>query len=270
MVSEELQKELREKYNPDGSPARLAQLRMLDMLVFFDRVCRENNLIYWLDSGTLLGAVRHGGFIPWDDDVDVVMPRKELYKLRKILKSEKYKNFQYQLQNSKTDSGFFDHWDVLRDTKSEYLINSKTHTRRKYRGLQVDIFPIDYEVSPKLHNFAKKVKQRTIERMTFRPFPNFIISIPDFFLRYLLYPLFRKITLPKYKNTCMYGIGIPFPHLIRKKNLFPLTEIQFEGHKFYVPNNFSGYLFDLYKNWEELPAENKRQNPAHATAYRFL
>jgi len=66
--------ELREKYNPDGSELRHAQLRMLEMLSFLDKVCTENKITYWIDDGTLLGAVRHGGFIPWDDDVDVAMP----------------------------------------------------------------------------------------------------------------------------------------------------------------------------------------------------
>jgi len=65
---------------PEGdTPLRSCQLVMLRLLKVLDRVCWEAGLRYWLDSGTLLGAVRHGGFIPWDDDVDVKMPPEDMY-----------------------------------------------------------------------------------------------------------------------------------------------------------------------------------------------
>lgn len=126
MIDEKLQKELREQYNSDGSILRKAQLRMLDMLSFIDKVCEEHNLTYWMSGGTFLGAVRHGGFIPWDNDTDVCMPREDLLKLEKILKGKEYRDSQFQLQCASSDSGFFEHWDVLRDTKSEYLIDNSS------------------------------------------------------------------------------------------------------------------------------------------------
>ena len=64
----ETQSELRAKYNPEGSILRRAQMRMLDMLIYLDKVCKEQNIPYRIDGGNVLGAVRHGGFIPWDDD----------------------------------------------------------------------------------------------------------------------------------------------------------------------------------------------------------
>lgn len=83
MIDDSQQLLLRQKFNPDGSDLRKAQLRMLELLIFLDGVCRENKLTYWLDSGTLIGAARHGGFIPWDDDIDVCMMRKDAYHLKK-------------------------------------------------------------------------------------------------------------------------------------------------------------------------------------------
>ena len=71
---------LREKYSPDGSTLRKAQLRMLEMLKFIDGVCKDNGIEYWIDYGTLLGAARHGGFIPWDDDTDICMTIDNLKK----------------------------------------------------------------------------------------------------------------------------------------------------------------------------------------------
>lgn len=85
MIDKRLQAELRAKYNPDGSNLRKAQLRMFDMLVAFDKICKEHNLRYWLAAGTLIGAARHGGFIPWDDDLDVNMPREDANKLKDMM-----------------------------------------------------------------------------------------------------------------------------------------------------------------------------------------
>ena len=79
---------LNEKYNPEGSQLRKAQLRMLELLVFIDEVCRKNDIPYWLDSGTLLGAMRHGGFIPWDDDADICILRSDAERLEKIMMTE--------------------------------------------------------------------------------------------------------------------------------------------------------------------------------------
>ena len=77
MIDEATHKALRAAYNPDGSDLRRHQLVMLDMLIWLDRLCVRHAIPYWLSSGTLLGAVRHGGFIPWDDDVDIelMLPR---------------------------------------------------------------------------------------------------------------------------------------------------------------------------------------------------
>ena len=70
MILPELQEQLRTEYNPDGSILRRQQMKMLDILLRVDKFCKEHDIKYWLSSGTLLGAVRHGGFIPWDDDDD--------------------------------------------------------------------------------------------------------------------------------------------------------------------------------------------------------
>ena len=93
--------ELRKKYNPDGSLLRRQQLRMLDILSEVDRICKKHDIPYWLSSGTLIGAMRHNGFIPWDDDLDIEMMRKDYLRLMKVLPKELPEWL--VLQNDETD-----------------------------------------------------------------------------------------------------------------------------------------------------------------------
>jgi phosphorylcholine metabolism protein LicD len=86
MIDPKIQAELRAKYNPDGSPMRELQLRTLDILKYIDELCQKHDIKYWLSSGNCIGLVRHGGFIPWDYDVDVEMLREDYLKFEKVFK----------------------------------------------------------------------------------------------------------------------------------------------------------------------------------------
>ena len=134
---------LRSKYNYDGSLLRKAQMRMLEMLIFLDDICKKNDISYFIAFGTLLGAVRHGGFIPWDDDMDVYINDRDMKKLRKIINSG---NYPYIVQDHTVDKGFVRYYNVLRDLKSEYVKDEFQHNQRKYRGVQIDFFPYEYGV----------------------------------------------------------------------------------------------------------------------------
>ena len=124
---------------------RQLQLIELDILKEFVRICEKHSLQYYLIGGTLLGAVRHKGFIPWDDDIDVAMPRKDYEKFAVISKSELQPEYFYQ--NSTTDSGYFLTYAKLRRNNSffyeERFINSHFH-----KGIFIDIFPLDFCPKP--------------------------------------------------------------------------------------------------------------------------
>ena len=92
---------LKAQFNPEGSLLRKQQMIMLDMVKELDRVCRKHDIPYFLYGGTLLGAVRHNGFIPWDDDLDVGLLRKDYIKLMSVLPEELPDC--YVLQNNDTD-----------------------------------------------------------------------------------------------------------------------------------------------------------------------
>ena len=99
------ERNLRARFNPDGSLLRRQQMRMLDILLEVDRICRKHNITYWLSSGTLIGAVRHKGFIPWDDDLDIEMLLPDYERLMKILPQELPDTMALQTQD--TDPNYF-------------------------------------------------------------------------------------------------------------------------------------------------------------------
>lgn len=88
IISKEKQNELRQRFNPEGSDLRRQQLRMMELLLAFDKICKKHNIRYWLIAGTLIGAARHHGFIPWDDDMDVQMLREDYERMLEILPQE--------------------------------------------------------------------------------------------------------------------------------------------------------------------------------------
>ena len=257
MISKELQSELRMKYNPEGSNRRKAQLRMVEMLKFLDQFCKENNINYWIDSGTLLGAVRHQGFIPWDDDTDVCMTRKDYVRFTKLFEGKQYGDF--VLQTPKTDKGFFKFWNVVRDLKTEYIHSDDMPCEQmlKYKGLQIDIFPLIDRYS----SLSIKLSRMLGWRVNYY----YIIEASSkmhlrtrllFFLaNNILFPLLRILFRKKQSIvTADYGI-----HTNNKRYLdviFPLSRISFEGIELNAPKDPHKYCSILYgDDYMDMPKE---------------
>ena len=155
MISKDTNDSLKLRFCPEESDLRRAQYRMLDMMRYIDRVCVENGITYWMDSGTLLGAVRHGGFIPWDDDVDLSIERKDEKRLIAALKKNPHPDF--VLQDRSTDKNHWREWFTVRDLKTEYIQDGFFHNQQKYKGLQVDIFLFESNVSHMLWKLSSKM-----------------------------------------------------------------------------------------------------------------
>lgn len=114
---------------------------LLDMYLAFAKVCDKYGLTYYVIGGTLLGAIRHKGFIPWDDDFDVAMPRKDYNQFIELAKND----FSYPLflQTPYSDPGYYVSWIKLRNSTTTGL--SKVTSHRKFnQGLYFDIFPMDF------------------------------------------------------------------------------------------------------------------------------
>lgn len=264
MIDKELQAQLRAKYNPDGSILRKHQLRMLEMLKYFDTFCRENGIKYWLSSGTLLGAVRHGGFIPWDDDTDVEMLKEDYNKLVKLFKETD----NYALQTKDNDFFYVAPYAKLRD-KHSFIEEHSQDTNYKYRGIYIDVFIIEKNnkflgrcfssLMWRILLFGSKCKKRSIRKYVF------------FFLKKALYMFINIVQflsgwLPYNKLRHVYGGGF-MKNTREYTDIFPLAKIEFEGYQFMAPHDVDAYLNKLYRNHMKLP--NLNNISTHLTNIKF-
>lgn len=261
----ETSSQLKEKYNQEGSTLRKSQLRMLEMLLYIDEICKKENISYSLDGGNILGAVRHGGFIPWDDDVDIILERKEYKRLCTYLL--KHPHPQFVLQSPETDPLFINHWNVLRDLKSEYIQEDELHNLRKYKGLQVDIFPIENCVIPLLHRGIKTLHQFNETHLLgkYHTLSRFLFLMNA----KILCPCIRSISkILGNKNVYYYAYGLPWSKLrFQKEIVFPFSTVTFENNTFPSPADVDAYLTIQYGNYKDLPAKNQRSH--HMANYKI-
>ena len=254
----ETSEELRAKYNPDGSNLRRSQLRMLEMLKFMDDVCRKNNIEYFIFYGTLLGAVRHGGFIPWDDDLDVFMSLKDSERFTSIVNS--MTDCDFEVQNHRSDPGFVRMWNVLRDKKTEYIIDSPIHNSRRLRGLQIDIFT--YE--PKMIDLGRKlVRSFTCfnESHLVGKHPH-LSDICYSFTGKCIIPFFRALSSFKKEDDYIYmAFDSFYSEKFERKDIFPLSKIEFEGYSFPSPHDSETAMKKYYgENCYDLPDPSTRNH----------
>ena len=127
--------------NLEGAVLRQLQLVELEMLIEVDRICRKCNLRYNIIGGTLLGAVRHGGFIPWDDDADLVMFRDDYEKFREACKEELDKD-RFYFQDMETTAGYRWGYGKLRRKKTVFVREHQEHMPYE-QGVFIDIMPLD-------------------------------------------------------------------------------------------------------------------------------
>lgn len=214
-------------YNTDGTMLRKQQERMFEMLCVIDDICVKNEINYWLSGGTLLGAVRHGGFIPWDDDLDIQLMKDDYNKLLGLLKTELPE--QYQLQTSKTDRNYFARYAKVRDVNS--LLEDSDYTLGyKYKGIFIDIFSVE-----KANKFLVKISAFMQWYLLISLLPMVhkktkmqlnLFSLWNKFLGtfYSGFRLFGKLFAKKIN----YSYGVYYPLNCDYTTIFPLTTIEFE------------------------------------------
>lgn len=259
MIDLKLQQELRAKYNPDNSTLRKLQLCSLEILKEVDALCQRHNIKYYLCSGTLLGAVRHGGFIPWDDDLDIEMSYWDYLKFLRVAKKELPEN--YKLHTHSTDSNYFPVFAKVRNEKTFISEWSKHDLHFKYRGIFIDILYTEKSlklfilISRKLQIWLISLSKKEPYRLV-KPICTFLYYLYNYFL----YNIFRIINIP-FLPFCKrhLSMGHCFLKKRKDKNIYPLTKIMFEGYEFNAPKNSDAYLRDIYGDYNEMPDFSKLQ-----------
>lgn len=258
---------------PATGTLRELQLVELEMLCDFRDICQKHNLQYFLDSGTLLGAVRHKGFIPWDDDIDIVMPYKDYVEFLSIAAQE-FGN-EYFLQTCDTDKNFHRSYARIRKNNTTFM-DAYNLEWDIHHGIWIDIFPL-VEINSGLEYKIKKLVMKLSNYMLMENF--FQIHIDEF--KELLgrfgakaVVFFHKIPR-KTRRTLMRWIMSPIFNAKKKKmriyistafsKCFPPeiyaspTQLEFEGELFDVPILYEKYLEIAYGDYMQLPPEEQRK-----------
>ncbi len=256
-------------YNPEGSDLRKAQIRMLEMLDVFVDICKRHNITYWLVCGNLLGAWRNGGFIPWDDDLDIVVLQSDYDKLLSYLKDELPENFKLQARGE-GDENYWYYYAKIRDVNSR--VKPKKDRTFKYMGLFIDIHPIEAVPSMQFKKIVDKFlfseihfkKAKSIYHkikyglmLSLMPVTRFVIKLSRVFYKFV-----------KSKNYA-YCYGVFFYTPYNMEYFFPVSEIMFEGKKYNAPSKVELYLADNFgPDFMQIPKAADRLN--HTSTIEFF
>ena len=253
-------------YNKPGSPLRNVQLRMLDILIAVADICRKNNICYWIDFGTLLGAVRHGGFIPWDDDLDICVYEKDYSRFQEVCKEQLPEYLFLQSPETDPDAHMGHGMIKIRDKRSLYIHGFDNFRRTYNKGVFIDVFVAkNYpRMNPDLMSYLFIKVSRSYAFMKYYPELNFK-NIIGYFVYPLIYIFFKTIIKCFTISNKQYYVGVApecllYGHLSRKEEVFPLKEIEFEGHKFMAPQDPDACLTNQYGNYMQVPPPEKRRS----------
>lgn len=262
------------------SPKQLRKLQMieLEILIEFDRICRKNDIKYCLACGTLLGAVRHKGFIPWDDDIDVWMMRDEYEKFCKVCKRDL--NPKYFLQNWKTDPYFNSAYGKIRKKGTSYIRVGQE--KMKYQdGIYIDVLPLDNMPDDYWKRWIMAVKAWCFRKITYakagamcetRLLTRMIFKLLSLIpIKASKRAFYRLITKYRHEKTlyCKCLGDIHFTPLW-KDDFNELIELEFEGHKFFAPKRYDSVLKnDIGIDYMQLPPVSKRKPHANVSYISF-
>lgn len=246
----------------------------LDILKYIDLFCRKHSLQYMLTAGTLLGAVRHKGFIPWDDDIDLMMPRNDYEKLFMLFNKEA-SGTNYRLISYRDKSSIYPFFKIV--ATNTVVIEDFVDPQYK-TGVWIDIFPIDGVNNKRIYDYAKKAAFKhnvaasnaanatTNFRRIFKQFLKVLLRASDpYKIASDLDRAASKTPIEPGNNIAIvvWGYGpqeeMPYEFLESK-------EFEFEGNSFYGPVLYESYLTQIYGDYMVLPPKDERV-PHYVKAY---
>ena len=261
------------------------QLEILDVVAKF---CEENQINYWIDCGTLLGAIRHKGYIPWDDDIDVGMLRPDYDKFMKLFNE---KNTRYKFRCLENDPKFWLAFGKVFDTGS-LLYDSDGRILKL--AINIDIFPYDNapdddKIVEEMFNVRDSYYRKDRKHYYRRVLPIFFIkprgNILRRFLAYSLRSMYKLIplcfftdfrqkminNLRRFDNQDTKRVG-NFSSITRmtcdKRVFNEFIDVEFEGRKYKAPIGYDEWLRAFYGDYMQLPPVEKRVRPHNFVAYK--
>jgi lipopolysaccharide cholinephosphotransferase len=268
-------------YSIDFKVLRMIQLVQLEMLIEIDEICKNHDIKYHLYSGTLLGAVRHKKYIPWDDDLDICLLRKDYDRLIEVLETEL--DSKYFVQTHVTDRNYIHAFARIRKNNTMMLQHYYKEIDM-HHGIFIDIFPMD-NIMP--HTFCGKVQYHMLYAVRHikgykiisncRNSDKRIVNYLKFLLHYLLKPVsIQAFNALETKIACMFanketvysthlseaGREFYHPYKIPNRSFYDIVDIEFEGHLFPAPKNYDEVLTNIFSDYMTLPPVDQ-QRPHH-------
>lgn len=257
-------------YNLSKEELRELQMIEVEMLVEIDRICKKCGIKYCMSAGTQLGAVRHQGFIPWDDDADIAFLRTEYEKFRKACETE-LDHERFYFQDYRDTPGYRWGYGKLRRKNTEFVRLQQEHMPYE-QGVFVDLMPYDNVpdnyVLRMWHNFRcflyrkafwaplGKQQEKGIKKLAYELLDNVNDEkLYDSFTRFA-----EKCDRSKTKRIRILSIPVPgkqFGYL--RKSFDELIPTKFEGKQLMGMEDYDTYLGYKYGNYMELPPEDKRE-----------
>lgn len=248
----------------------------LNILKFLKETCDKNHIIYYLAYGTLIGAVRHQGFIPWDDDIDVMMPREDYEKLVAIMSLNEHPY--YKLISMDTFPEFTAPLPKIIDARTS-LVQNYDYVERVPLGIYVDIFILDgvggdLETARKFYQdaFSLYQKWRKADLKMFptnhskmygllrwiKNSPYKIKGIPYYLKKMKIHNSRYTFSESKYVSTLETGTDVPEKCIWEKERFGCGKNLEFNGEFFRVPNDYDIVLRSEYGDYMKLPPKEKR------------
>lgn len=262
-----------ERSSSNIRPCSLKEAQSIMVLILKEvhRICEKHNIKYFLEGGTLLGAIRHKGFIPWDDDLDISMLREDYEKFLKV--ADKELSDKFFLQTMDTDPHYnVYHIPLKVRHNGSVFIEEQEENEKYHNGIYIDIFPIDripesglkYKLQAKLSKFLLLMKMNISKRdaysLRFFVRTGFQLLgrlISGRFIRRIL-ALTLKWNRESRAKVYTYGPELVWSNTYKEEDLFPLRKVKFEDEEFWAPNNPDAILTNFYGNYMELPPEDQR------------
>ena len=254
----------------DNMRAQL-KVKQMELLKMFLAVCDKHGLLYFAVGGTALGAVRHGGYIPWDDDIDVALPRPDYQRFLEVAQQELPAG--YFLQTHKTDPEYRNDFAKIRNSNTTFMEMTSSLLRIDH-GIYIDIFPIDgypeNKLAARILEIKKKLLKLYVAKDYIYPDKNMLRSVIQFFAKCALYGvptaevvnraerMYMKYPYETCDTVVCHGGAWKEREICPKAQYGKGVTGYFEGMEVRLPEKTHEYLTHKYNNYMQLPPPEKQ------------